>query len=95
MQPKLSRHGNRHRELRGNGISIAKCYPTVIIEALPMQGYTLLIKKGEILNKTMTRKVGKRPSHKNIQTLSGMVGLTPAYIYQAIKVYLLSRKRSG
>lgn len=56
-----------------------------------MQGYTTIIKKGELLHKTMEKKVGKRPTQKNLAKLSSLTGLTPSYVDQAIRTFLFSR----
>jgi hypothetical protein len=58
-----------------------------------MQGYTTIIKKGELLHKTMERKVGKGATTQNLSRLSSLTGLTPAYVEQAIRTFLFSCRK--
>ncbi|MBF0256187.1 MAG: hypothetical protein HQL47_06955 [Gammaproteobacteria bacterium] len=49
---------------------------------------TKLFKKGALLHKTLNRRVGPQPSEQNIDQLSKLMGLQPAYIFQAIRYYV-------
>jgi hypothetical protein len=54
---------------------------------------TKLFKKGELLHKTLNRKVGDQPTEHNLNELSRLMGLQPSYIYQAIRYYIANLRR--